>query len=223
MTVIEHPTNTGVVHPGIPASSRNGPTNFWLVPLATGSSSFAVSVVDVFPIKLWDRHSHQFKWTTLPNYQDLDFEARPFIAGTARISLSSVRTEAKRGSQDGDTAVVLFGLWLSKPVTATDSRPRTPDYSINPPWCRLLKDEGDSSLDLHSSTAITIQDAQQHSSLPLGGGIVLHASAVRTQVSMETFDLVKIWTTEQGTDEGADVVMALESPAAQNQESDPPS
>jgi hypothetical protein len=50
----------------------------------------------------------------------------------------------------------------------------------------------------------------------LGGGVVLHASAVRTNISVEKFELVKIWTTEEIDNEGANVRESIESSVAEN-------
>jgi hypothetical protein len=51
----------------------------------------------------------------------------------------------------------------------------------------------------------------------LGGGVVLHALAVRTNISVEIFELVKIWTiTEEIDNEGANVRESIESSVAEN-------
>ena len=183
--------------------------NFWLVPLKTEMSNILVSVVDVFPVHLWDRRSHQFIW--IPSkLENLDPETRydPFTAGVARINLSPVISEdTEHGSKRGPTAVLRFGRRFSKPVPALGSGPRRPDFSANPAWCLLDKDDENSSLDQHCTAPITIQDARRHSSLALGGGVMLHASTVRTLVARKLSDFVKIWTTVSDTGRDADGVM----------------
>jgi hypothetical protein len=209
------PSMTSVVPSEIPGTTwRPSRGIFWLVPLETETSNIAPSVVDVFPVKLWDRHSHQFFWIIPPEFQNANPGTRyaPFTAGAARINLSPViGEEAEHGSKGVGTAVVHFGLRFSKPraVPATGGRPTYPDFSTNPSWCLLVKDDGISSLDQHYSTPITAQDAQQHSSLALGGGVVLHASTVRTVVTNDLSEYIKIWTTVSDSDPDADVVMSI--------------
>ena len=168
---------------------------FWLVPLDIRGSKFQMSVGDALPIKRWNRSNNQLIWS---RERLVKSPARmgnpPMTAGVARIHLDPHYVWARKARhKGGGWAVVAFGLWR------TSDSPDAP----NIPWCRLIKDDGVSDLEQHLTTQVSIQDAQAGpSSLIFDAGILLHASAVRTDVAGRAYDLIKLWVTDEVVVEG---------------------
>jgi hypothetical protein len=102
--------------------------------------------------------------------------------------------------------VLLFGTRFSNPEHLQGDNP----YASNPSWCLLVKDNGAFNLECHFNTPTETQGAQNRcSSLGLGGGVMLHASAVRTNISMDIFELIKLWVTTEDTNNEADGVESI--------------
>ncbi len=183
---------------------------FWLVPLNIRGSKHQILVVDALPIRRWDRSNNQLIWSRkrLERFRP----SREFLrtttlardwhpsmtAGVARIRLPphDITTRLSIWDEGRGTAVVAFGLTRIKA-----------DYryarSSTIPWCRLVKDDGVADLEQHFTTQVFVQDAQAGpSSLTLDDGILLHASAVRTDVAGREYDLIKLWVTKEVVGEG---------------------
>ena len=167
------------------------PHTFWLVPLATRRSEFRVSVLDVHPIERWNRSNNQLIWTPemlrptmVSNPDALNL---PITAGVARIRLDPVNTTAEAVTGDCKMAVVAFGLIL--PFFGAPTMP----------WCHVVKDDGVSDLEQLFATQIS---GAERSLLMWDAGILLHAEAVRTDVSGSYYDLIKLRVTEEVVGEG---------------------
>jgi hypothetical protein len=167
---------------------------FWLVPLQQEGSGIAVSVLDGYPVKSWDRSSDRFIWATdLGSSLDQTLHDEvAIIAGVARISLTIEIEAAEPGSQlehgrvQIGTAVVAFGLTLH-PSSLISSQP----------WCIVVEDDGVSDLASYFSNPALRWDTQQQTSLSLYVGIVVHGEIVTTTVSGGLCQLIKLWVVEQ--------------------------
>jgi hypothetical protein len=166
---------------------------FWLVPLPQEGSRIAVSVLDGYPVKSWDRSSDRFIWATDSGFlseQTLHHEVT-MVAGVARISLA-IESEATRARSQLEhdrvqvgAAVVAFGLTLHP-------SPHIPSQ----PWCIVVEDDGVSDLASYFSNPALRWDTQQQTSLSLDVGIVVHGEIVTTNVSGGLCQLIKLWAVE---------------------------
>ncbi len=186
---------------------------FWLVPLDIRGSKHEIFVVDALPIERWDRSNHQLIWSRkrlerfLPTREFLSSITKlarhdwnpSMTAGVARIRLHPLDIDTSLGIRDKGrgVAAVVFGLTR---IRSSRSHRRCKYSTI--PWCRLVKDDGVADLEQLFTTQVFVQDAQAGpSSLTLDAGILLHASAVRTDIAGREYDLIKLWVTKEVVEE----------------------
>lgn len=106
-----------------------------------------------------------------------------------------VSRKARYENQELCTVLLVFGL-----------RPTNPDsfhsYMVHSDhWCCFDKDDTALSLkehfDIQQARFLPGTEVQQHATLELDGGIMVHAWAVRTPVSDRTYDVVQFWATQR--------------------------
>jgi hypothetical protein len=163
---------------------------YWLVPLENPDSKCTVSVEEVLPIELWDRSVSRLIWDPCrtPNHLRSGPQV-PVTSGAARIRLHPpcVTTSLP----EDRIAVVVFGVVRHYPdEDATEALP----------WCLLVKDDGVLGLEQHRTAQVPFRHAFSHSSLSMGGGVVLHASIAIVYVSGVNCNLLRLWTSGYGDD-----------------------
>jgi hypothetical protein len=166
---------------------------FWLVPLPQEGSGIAISVLDGYPVKSWDRSSGRFIWAIDLWFLDgILHDEVAIVCGVARISLTIEIEAAEPGNQlehgrvQIGTAVVAFGLTR-----------RNDSLGSSRPWCIVVEDDGVSNLASYFSNPALRWNAQQQTSLSLDVGIVVHGAIVTAKVSGGLCQLIKLWAVEQ--------------------------
>lgn len=175
---------------------------YWLVPLAKEGSRFSVSVRDVFPLDSWDRSNNQVTCRRRREFREPSFRpARqvPITIGVARIRVGVASAPTQNGGR-GRGAIVVFGLLAHE---STDERDAGATGIIGfKPWCRLLQDESTVDLKAYFENQISVPDCKGHTFLTLDGVGLFHASVMPTRISGNNYDLIKLWMTEEGAQEG---------------------
>ncbi len=187
--------NTPVVNPPAVATATCYRI-FWLVPAEApgghvGAEEVAVSVSEAFPSQRWDRRSNQFIWGPESSKWARD-PGEPITVGVARVSLQLLGGIVMgQENQHAITAVVSFGLL--RPPNCSPIR--------YPLWCSLARDDGGLTLEQHFASPPVIGDKADFATLLLEEGLVLHASAVPTEMSKCKYDMISLWATREGPGE----------------------
>ena len=179
---------------------------FWLVPSVPTAThgDITISVLDAFPSQRWDRRSNQFIWGPESSRWARD-AGEPITVGVARISLQLPGGIVMgQESQPAITAVVSFGML--RPANCSPVR--------YPLWCSLAQDDGGLTLGQHLTAPPVIGDTADRASLLLDEGIVLHALAAPTDMSKCKYDMISLWTTQEGAGE-TEAAATGEKPAAE--------